>query len=119
MSSAFFFLRVNDHVNYLKRIEKTLEGSGDFRGTEHADCKLGVWMQGEGRGEAEALGPEGVRVFDELVAPHQAFHEASSRAIALKESGDAVGSQAAITEMMKLSVSLINRLMDLDKLSAK
>ena len=119
MASAFFFLRINNHINYLRRIEKTLVGTGDFQGTVHTACKLGVWMHGEGRAEAETLGPEAVALFDELFKPHELFHEASARALALKEQGDEAGSKGAITEMFKLSVTLVNKLTELDKLSTK
>lgn len=115
-TSAFFFLRINDHLQYLRRIEKTLEGEGDFRGTSKESCKLGLWLYGEGRGQAEAIGPEAVKLLDDLVEPHKLFHEASARAIILKESGDEAGSRQAITEMMKLSVTLINILSALDAL---
>lgn len=119
MASAFFFLRINDHINYLRRIEKTLDGTGDFRGTAHTACKLGLWMHGEGRAEAETLGPEGAALFDELFHPHELFHEASARALVLKEQGDETGSHAAITEMFRLSLTLVNKLTELDKLSTK
>ncbi len=119
MSSAFFFLRINDHLQYLRRIEKTLNGTGDFRGTAHDACKLGLWMQGEGRSQAEEISPEAVKLFDDLFEPHKAFHEASARAIETKERGDETASYNAITEMMSLSVILINKLSEIDKLSMK
>jgi hypothetical protein len=116
MSSAFFFLRINDHIQYLRRLEKTLRNEGDFRGSSHEACKLGVWLYGPGRGEVEGVGPEAVKLFDALFEPHKAFHDASARALALKESGDEQGCQAAITEMIRLSTTLINELTALDKL---
>ncbi len=115
-ASAFFFMRINDHLTYLRRIEKTLAGEGDFRGTGPEACKLGLWLYGEGRGQAEAIGPEAVKLLDELLEPHKAFHEASARALGMKDGGDAAGSQQAITEMMKLSVALIKILSALDSL---
>jgi hypothetical protein len=119
MSSAFFFLRINDHVQYLRRLEKTLAGTGDFRGAPADACKLGLWLQGEGRGQAEEIGSEAVALFNELIEPHKGFHESSFRALEMKERGDEAGSRDAITEMMKLSLVLINKLTELDKLSTK
>lgn len=112
---AFFFQRLNDHVRYLNNIKATLAGKGDFKGCEHTACKLGTWMHGDGRGEVAACGAEAQRVFDALFAPHEAFHQASHRALSLQEGGDAAGAEKAITEMLQLSVTLVNLLIELDK----
>lgn len=116
MSGAFFFLRINDHIQYLRRIEKTLAGEGDFQGTAFDTCKLGHWLYGEGRAQAEEVGPKAVELFDALLQPHKEFHEASARALERRAAGDETGSRQAITDMMKLSVVLINKLSALDEL---
>ncbi|MCG6863517.1 MAG: CZB domain-containing protein [Chromatiaceae bacterium] len=112
---AFFILRLNDHIQYLRKIQATLEGTGDFHGTDYHDCKLGKWLYSTGPAEAEAAGPEAKALFDSLFEPHQRFHDASHSAIDKKEAGDEAGSQAEVTEMMKLSVSLVDNLLALDK----
>lgn len=114
MSTAFFFQRINDHIQYLRRIEKTLEGKGDFRGTPHTDCKLGLWLYGEGHAQVTALGSRAVEIFESVLEPHQRFHEASARALARQGAGDRAGSERAISEMLRLSVALINKLGSLD-----
>lgn len=112
---AFFLFRLNDHILYLRKIEATLAGKGDFRGTDFHDCKLGQWLYGSGPAEAEAVGPEAKALFDSLLEPHQQFHEASHEAIEKQEAGDMAGSRAAVTRMMSLSVPLVDTLLALDK----
>jgi hypothetical protein len=112
---AFFLLRLNDHIQYLGKIRATLDGTGDFRGTDFHACKLGKWLYGSGPAEAEAVGAEAKALFDTLIEPHQRFHEASQEAMAKQGAGDDVGSKAAFTEMMSLSVKLVDTLLALDK----
>lgn len=114
---AFCFLRLNDHVQYLKKIQATLEGEGDFQGTDFHVCKLGKWIYGEGAEEASAVGDEAKRLFDTLLEPHQRFHDASHEAVEKQQAGDSEGAELAVTEMHKLSTVLINILLELDKLS--
>ena len=124
VQKAFFLLRLNDHVLYLKRIQATLEGTGDFQGTDYHECKLGKWLYGEGSEEADALGPEAKALFESLFEPHQQFHEASRHAVDKHAAGD-VGiavsgatdaARAAATEMHKLSTVLVNKLLTLDQM---
>jgi hypothetical protein len=114
---AFFLLRLNDHVQYLKKIQATLEGKGDFQGTDHLACKLGEWLYGEGATEADSVGAEAKGIFDSLIEPHQRFHEASKRALEKGQQGDTGASNEAVTEMHKLSNTLVDKLLTLDKLS--
>jgi len=115
---AFFLQRLNDHVVYLKKIQATLEGKGDFTGTDCHDCKLGKWLYGEGPSEAEATSPKAKELFDSLLEPHQQFHEWSRAAIDKKAAGDEDSANQAITEMMKLSTNLVNTLLAMDKESS-
>lgn len=114
---AFYFQRLNDHVQYLKKIQATLDGKGDFQGTDFHDCKLGKWIYNEGAEEASVVGDEARRLFDTLLEPHQRFHDASHEAVVKQQAGDSEGAEAAVTEMHKLSTVLINILLELDKLS--
>lgn len=115
--SAFFLQRMNDHVQYLKKIQATLDGKGDFPGTTHHECKLGEWLYSDGPNEAASVGDEARHVFDQLLAPHESFHSISHAALEKQSSGDAAGARQAITEMHKLSATLIDQLLLLDKLS--
>lgn len=115
---AFFLIRINDHVQYLKKINRTLEGQDSFQGCSHTDCKLGKWMYGEGEGEiATITNPKAKEVFDSLKEPHEKFHQISAEALAKQQAGDADGAKHAMTEMHKLSTIVSNKLLELDKLS--
>jgi hypothetical protein len=114
---AFFLLRMNDHLQYLGKIKATLDGRGDFQGSDHHSCKLGKWLDGEGPQEAACIGAEGKAVFDALVEPHRRFHEASNQALILKGDGDGAGAEARVTEMHQLSAQLVDKLLELDRLS--
>ena len=114
---AFFLLRMNDHVQYLHKIQATLEGKGDFQGTDWHECKLGKWLYGDGSAEAEATGPEAKAIFDGLFEPHEAFHKASHTALAKQQDGDEEASREAVTEMYRLSNTLVDMLLSLDQKS--
>jgi hypothetical protein len=114
---AFFFQRMNDHVQYLKKIQATLDGKGEFQGTDYHDCKLGNWLYDSGPEEASAVGDEARNLFDTLLEPHQRFHDSSHVAVQKHLEGDSEGAKMAVTEMYKLSNVLINKLLELDKLS--
>ena len=66
MTTRVFFLeRVNDHLQYFKHINHTLENDecfqknskedDCFRGTSDTECNLGRWLYGEGSVEISAL----------------------------------------------------------------
>jgi len=110
---------MNDHVQYLKKINKTLDGQESFQSCSHTECKLGQWMYGEGEAEVATIAnPRVKEVFEELKEPHQQFHQASADALAKQLAGDKDGAQQSITEMHKLSTVVYNRLLELDKLSS-
>jgi hypothetical protein len=115
--SAFFLRRMNDHVQYLGKLKATLANKGDFQGSDHHSCKLGQWLDDEGPAQSSRYGDEARVVFDSLLEPHERFHSASHQALQCKTAGDHTGMEAAMTEMFKLSVSLLDRLMKLDSLS--
>ncbi len=113
-TSAFFLLRMNDHIQYLGKLKAALEDKGDFQGSDHHSCKLGTWLDGEGAEQATALGAEARSVFDQLLGPHEQFHNASHEALAKKAAGDLQGMEASMTEMFRLSNTLVTLLMRLD-----
>ena len=115
--SAFFLRRMNDHVQYLGKIKATLEDKGDFQGSDHHSCKLGQWLDNEGPEQSSAISEEARTVFDQLLEPHERFHQASKLALERKASGDPAGMEEAMTEMFKLSNTLVNMLMRLDAMN--
>jgi hypothetical protein len=115
-TKAFFVLRLNDHIQYLKKIEKTLAGTGDFQGTDCHSCKLGQWLYDDGPTEVAALNkPEAQTLFDSLFEPHQQFHQMSHEAVAKAKAGDSEGARAAATQMYVLSNIISQKLLALDK----
>lgn len=115
--SAFFMMRLNDHIQYLKKMEATLAGKKDFAGTTHTDCKLGKWLYGEEAQTEIAALQEHERakaVFDSILEPHERFHSVGQDALDKKNSGDEAGAQVALTELHKLSAVLTNKLLELD-----
>ncbi|MEY3219089.1 MAG: hypothetical protein RIT27_446 [Pseudomonadota bacterium] len=115
---AFFLIRINDHVQYLKKINRTLDGQDTFQGCSHSECKLGKWIYGEGESEVAALNnPRAIELFEALKEPHLQFHNMSQLALEKNLAGDKIGAQQAITEMHKLSTIVYNRLLDLDKIA--
>lgn len=112
---AFFLMRLNDHVQYLKKLDGTLKGQGDFTGTDHHNCKLGKWIENEGTQEIAALKDSRAKeVFESLKEPHERFHVASQQALAKQQAGDTAGAKDAVTEMHVLSTSIANKLLELD-----
>lgn len=115
--NAFFLIRINDHVQYLKKINHTLEGQGNFQGCSHLECKLGKWIYGEGETDVAAFGnPQAKKIFEEIKEPHEQFHQASADALAKQLAGDKEGARQAITNMLKLSAVVYNKLLELDKI---
>lgn len=116
-NSAFFLQRLNDHVQYLGKLKATLEDRGDFQGTDHHSCKLGLWLDQDGPKESSAISTEAFKIFNQLLTPHQRFHQISKQALECKAAGDVALMEDAMTEMFKLSNTLVNILMELDELS--
>lgn len=115
---AFFLLRMNDHLQYLNRIKATLDGKGDFRGSDHHSCKFGRWLDSDGPKEAAELGAEAKAIFDAIIEPHRQFHDTSHRALELHDSGNAAEAAQKVTEMHRLSSDLVDKLLKLDRMSS-
>jgi hypothetical protein len=116
-AKAFFLMRLNDHIQYLKKMESTLEGKGNFQGCTHSECKLGQWLHGEGGNEVATITSSHAKeVFDSLFEPHERFHEASKQALDKKQAGDDEGAKLAMTEMYCLSHQITQKLLALDTL---
>ncbi|MES9940640.1 MAG: CZB domain-containing protein [Candidatus Thiodiazotropha sp. 6PLUC2] len=115
--SAFFLRRMNDHVQYLGKIKATLEDKGVFQGTDHHSCKLGLWLESDGPEQSSAISAEAHDIFNQLLTPHERFHQASKQALDYKATGDIAGMEYAMTEMFKLSNALVTILIELDSMN--
>jgi hypothetical protein len=119
-AQAFFLMRLNDHIQYLKKIEATLIGQDNFQGTSHSECKLGKWLYGDGAKEVDMLQhPKAQELFKSLFEPHEQFHAMSKVALQRYQVGDKDGAQSSITEMHKLSHLISQKLLQLDAISSK
>lgn len=116
---AFFLQRINDHTQYLKNIKATLDGTGDFAGTDHHSCKLGRWLYSEGPREAARVGPVAADVFQAILEPHERFHEASAMALAHQRAGQSAEQEREVTQMHLLSSKLVDLLLELDRFASK
>jgi hypothetical protein len=117
ISNAFFFQRLNDHIQYLKKVQAAIEGISDFAGTDPHHCKLGTWLHGSGPEEAANISAEAKSIFNELFEPHERFHLASTQALEKHAAKDRAGCHKDMTEMHMLSGVLVKILLKLDDLS--
>lgn len=114
-SNAFFVQRLNDHIQYLRKVTNTLKGADDFQGTECTQCKLGQWLYHEGQADFNACVPDGNELFALLEEKHKRFHVFSNDALAKHRSGDSINSYRAMTEMHKLSNEMVKLLLTADR----
>jgi hypothetical protein len=114
---AFFMKRLNDHVQYLKKVDAAVKGDSDFEGTAHETCELGKWLYNEGPQEVAAMTDgRAQEVFDSLLEPHQRFHDLGKKALDQKQTGDGAAVRAAVTEMHIVSTIITNKLLELDSM---
>lgn len=113
---AFFLRRLNDHTQYLNKVNDTLRGRTEFKGTYPCGCKLGSWLCGEGEKDIQPYGDESMDLFYELYKEHQKFHDVSNEALKGHEDGDTKSD--AFTQMHVLSAKLVTLLLKLDSITA-
>jgi hypothetical protein len=118
-NKAFFVQRLNDHIQYLGKVTNTLKGADNFQGTNCHQCKLGTWIDSEGKHTIAQLTSDAQAQFHELMEKHELFHDHSNAALLKHKAGDHLGSRRAMTEMHKLSGQLVNLLLDLDRKARK
>ncbi|MEN9502260.1 MAG: hypothetical protein RI964_1545 [Pseudomonadota bacterium] len=116
---AFFMQRLNDHIQYLDKVTKTIKGKADFHGSDCHCCKLGVWLDTEGKQEIEAYASGAAHLFDTLVTQHEQFHSISSDVLTLHSEGNTDSAYKSMTEMHKLSGQLVSLLLQIDRESRK
>lgn len=113
----FFLHRMNDHVQYLNKIKATLAGKGNFKGTDCRCCALGKWIYSEGVDYAAQFNPFAQQLFNDMVAAHERFHEASATTLQCQQVGNELGQYRALTEMYQLSNQLVQMLLKLDQMA--
>lgn len=111
---AFFLQRMNDHVQYLRKIKETLNHQNDFYGCDCHLCALGRWLDNEGKEQAQSYGEDVQKLFEKLDQQHAEFHQVSQQALECSDNGDEKGSYEAMTQMHKLSNQLVNLLLEMD-----
>ena len=115
-NNVFFLKRLNDHVQYLRRMKGRIDGKNNFEPTTCYQCALGQWLYGEGRQEASQLGETMEALFEQLLLPHEQFHLASEATLNYRLADDEVGMRRTMTDMYRLSNTLIDLLLKMDAL---
>ena len=116
---AFFLRRLNDHTQYLNKVNAALSGRIEFQGTYPCGCKLGGWLCGDGEQDIESYGNDSLDVFYELYREHQKFHDASNEALTSHQNNDTPKKTEAFTQMHVLSAKLVNLLLKLDTMTTR
>lgn len=115
---AFFMKRLNEHVQYLKKMDARLKNDSDFPGCSHVDCELGKWLYNQGKEEiANMKDPNAQKLFDSLFDPHERFHQVGREALQKKDEGDEAAVKKLMTEMHVLSTIITNKLLELDSMN--
>ncbi len=115
--TPFFFQRLNDHVQYLRKLQAAIERKeeSNFCGIDSQNCRLGQWLYGTGPEEVQHLDAESRELFAKLFKPHEAFHLAGQRALQAQQAGDEEAVRQALGEMTQLSAVLVDLLIELDR----
>lgn len=98
-----------DHLIYKFRVYQVLFGlSDDDESTfaSHTDCRLGKWYY-TGEGKKSCSDMPGYR---EIETPHMGVHNSAIKAIRAHAAGDARAAVAAVTEMEKASMFVLENL---------
>ena len=101
-------------MQYLNKIKGRLDNTNNFQPTDCHACALGLWLDSDGVDDVLAYGDKMQTLFNRLVEEHEKFHVASSNAVECHEQGDKVGEYREMTQMHKLSNSLIAILLEMD-----
>ena len=114
---AFFVQRLNDHIQYLDKVTKTLKGKTNFAGTDCRCCKLGQWIYTEGRKEISLYAPDAMPLFEQLIEKHEEFHVISGEILDQFNAGDISQIHQEMTQVHKLSNQLVSILLQIDRYS--
>jgi len=119
-NNAFLMFRLNDHIQYMKKIQQSLNDKGDFEGIDYHHCKLGEWLYGDGADEIKSAGDKELEeVFQSLFEPHKKYHNASKKALQYHNENNEVEAKKYETEMIITSNILVNLLLKLDASAKK
>ncbi len=118
-NKVFFIKRLNDHVQYLRKMKGRLDGLNQFEPCNCHQCALGGWLYGEGLAEVKPHGAVMEDLFQALFVPHERFHQSSDEALRCQTAGDELGTRRALTEMHQLSNTLVTLLLKMDSISIK
>ena len=110
---------IESHLEYLKNIQKNIDGSGDYCGTDHHLCPLGKWLYGEGKTDVKACGRKAEKIFEQLFEPHEQFHHVSDTSIKAFDENNRTLAKESLTEMLYLSGKLMKLLMELNEIANK
>ncbi|MFK5893120.1 MAG: CZB domain-containing protein [Pseudomonadota bacterium] len=114
-SNSFLMFRLNDHIQYMKKIQRTLSDKSDFKGLEHQHCKLGEWLYGDGIEEIKSTNNKELEeIFQSLYEPHKKYHDASKKALQHHNENNEKEARQYETKMIVISSILVNLLLKLD-----
>ncbi len=95
----------SDHVAFVGRIERCLEGSEQIQPEnlpDHTGCRFGKWYLGTGK---ELCGrSDSYKIINE---PHERIHRLAKEAVTLRNRGDHAQAERVIMEVEKLSGQLV------------
>ena len=112
---AFFLSRLNEHLQYMGDVEKSLNGDCEFQGCEFNHCQLGQWLYGAGTEEVLSLkNNRALKMFNRLFDVHKKFHEAGDQALLQKRRGYSEISSQCLSDMQLFCSQLITILLALD-----
>lgn len=98
------------HLRYLENVERFMEGGPEPALTPPAECSLGRWLAGEGRGAYEHL-----PAFQEVVSLHERFHGLTAEAVSLKQEGKEAEARERMNEAYRLFGRIEHLLLRLDE----
>lgn len=118
MSNKTVFIRaIESHLDYLKEVQRNINGAGDYCGTSHLSCTMGKWLYGQGAKDVKKIGKSAEKIFQQLFEPHEKFHEVSSASIKAFNDYDHLLAKSSLSEMIFLSNTLIKLLQKLNEIA--
>ncbi len=106
-----------DHVMFKKRVVDAVMGRAEMTSSDlpdHHNCRLGKWYD-----SLDLPAIRNIPTFKELAEPHSRVHSAAKTALDAHHAGETIRSHAAIEEMNKAGVEVMNILDQLSDLIAE
>jgi methyl-accepting chemotaxis protein len=98
----------SDHVMFVNRIEKFLEGAEQIQPDslpDHTTCRFGKWYLAEGK---ELCGVSSS--FKSINDPHERIHRIAKEVVTLRNRGDQAGAERLILEVEDISYQIVDLL---------